>query len=77
MVNVEGRLQIDEERGVIYFFSKKDNANLLRIEGVPKVQKGYVIDIHLVAPGNEHHHRDPEHPWVDGAICAVKLMPRK
>ena len=73
MLNVEGRLQYNRERGVIYFFDEKTKACLLRIEGVPPVPDGDQIDIHLVHPGSEHHHADPAHPWVDGAICAVKL----
>lgn len=72
MINVQGRLQYDRERGVVYFFDDK-NECLLRIQGVPPVEDGNQIDIHLVQPGCEHHHVDPKHPWIDAAICAVKL----
>lgn len=72
MINVEGRLQYDRERGVVYFFSDT-NECLLRIEGVPPVADGNQIDIHLVHRGCEHHHADPKYPLNDGAICAVKL----
>jgi len=72
---VEGRLEYDRTRGVVYFFSEKGKDCLLRIEGVPPVQveEGNQIDIHLVAPGGEHHHVDPVHGFRDGSICAVKL----
>lgn len=73
MQTVEGRLQYDRERGVVYFFADRAGDCLLRIEGVPPVPKGHQIDIHLVDKGNEHHHADPKHPFIDGAICAVKL----
>jgi len=76
-INIEGRLEYDRSRGVIYFFGGK--GCLLRIEGVPAtaIEKGDQVDVHLVAPGCEHHHVDPKHGWGDGAICAVKLQPRK
>ena len=79
MINVEGRLQYDPRRGVVYFFAEKNKECLLRIEGVPEIpiDQGTQIDIHLVNPGAEHHHVDPVHDFVDGAICAVKLKPRK
>lgn len=75
MLNFQGRLQYDKERGVVYFFDDKSKTCLLRIEGVPPTaaESGDQIDVHLVNPGAEHHHADPKHPWVDGAICAVKL----
>lgn len=73
MINVQGRLQYDRERGVVYFFDDKTGVCLLRVEGVPPVDEGNQIDIHLVHPGLEHHHVHPVHPRIDGAICAVKL----
>ena len=78
-IRVEGFLEYDRTRGVVYFFSEKGKECLLRIEGVPptSVEEGNQIDIHLVEPGGEHHHVDPVHKFVDGAICAVKLKPRK
>lgn len=74
-INIEGRLEYDRARGVVYFFAEKTKDCLLRIEGVPPVQveEGNQIDIHLVTPGGEHHHVSPNHHWIDGAICAVKL----
>ncbi len=80
MLSVEGRLQYDRKRGVIYFHGCQGEA-LLRIEGVPEVPEGHQIDIHLVEPGGEHHHGDYDGKgriedgslWDDGAICAVKL----
>lgn len=74
-IRIEGYIEYDRARGVVYFFSEKGKDCLLRVEGVPPVQveEGNQIDIHLVTPGGEHHHADPKHPWIDGAICAVKL----
>ena len=72
-INIEGRLQYDRARGVVYFFG--GNGCLLRIEGVPAtaIEEGDQIDIHLVNPGGEHHHVSKPEGWSDGAICAVKL----
>lgn len=74
-INIEGRLEYDRARGVVYFFAEKTKDCLLRIEGVPPVQveEGNQIDIHLVTPGGEHHHVHPKLGLGDGAICAVKL----
>lgn len=76
-ISVEGRLEYDRTRGVVYFFGGK--GCLLRVEGVPatQIEEGNQIDIHLVNPGAEHHHVDQGDGWNDGAICAVKLQPRK
>jgi hypothetical protein len=77
-IKIEGYLEYDRTRGVVYFFDEKGKDCLLRIEGVPetKVEEGNQIDIHLVNPGGEHHHVEPKEGWGDGAICAVKLKPR-
>ena len=66
-------------KGKAYFFDEKGKDCLLRIEGVPpvKLEEGNQIDIHLVNPGGEHHHVSKPEGWGDGAICAVKLKPRK
>lgn len=69
---IRGVLTVDPVRGVAYFHAE-DGGCHLRIEGLPPVPAGHQIDIHLVAPGNEHHHRNPQAAFVDGAICAVKL----
>lgn len=76
-IRVEGTLEYDRTRGVVYFFGEK--GCILRIEGVPAtaIEEGDQIDIHLVNPGAEHHHVEPKEGWGDGAICAVKLKPRK
>jgi len=85
-IRVDGYLEYDRTRGVVYFFGERPAGEvvrnrecLLRIEGVPPtaIEEGNQIDIHLVEPGGEHHHVDPVHKFVDGAICAVKLKPRK
>jgi hypothetical protein len=72
-IRVEGVLEYDRTRGVVYFFGGK--GCLLRIEGVPPtaIEEGNQIDIHLVNPGAEHHHVSEPEGWSDGAICAVKL----
>ncbi len=78
-IRVEGVLEYDRTRGVVYFFSEKGKECLLRLEGVPPtaVEEGNQIDIHLVEPGAEHHHVHVPLGIGDGAICAVKLQPRK
>lgn len=81
MLNIQGRLQYDRPRGVIYVFDDKAGTCLLRIEGVPPVPDGQQIDIHLVHPGCEHHHENCGNrgllirgaPKDEGSICAVKL----
>lgn len=72
-IRVEGVLEYDRTRGVVYFFGGQ--GCLLRIEGVPAtvIEEGNQIDIHLVNPGAEHHHVSKPEGWSDGAICAVKL----
>lgn len=80
-MNVQGRLQYDRKRGVIYFFDDATGACLLRIEGVPPVPEGRQIDVHLVHKGCEHHHFNCGNVGLvmkgadfdDGAICAVKI----
>lgn len=74
-IRVEGILEYDRTRGVVYFISEGGKDCLLRIEGVPPtaIEEGNQIDIHLVNPGGEHHHVDPQRGWGDGSICAVKL----
>jgi len=76
-IHVEGRLEYDRTRGVVYFFGGK--GCLLRIEGVPPtaIEEGNQIDIHLINQGLEHHHVNEPEGWGDGAVCAVKLKPRK
>ena len=83
---VEGRLEYDRTRGVVYFFGERppgkivrSNECLLRIEGVPptEIEEGNQIDIHLVNPGAEHHHVHEPEGFGDGSLCAVKLIPRK
>jgi hypothetical protein len=74
-IRVDGYLEYDRTRGVVYFFNEKGKDCLLRIEGVPPtaIEEGNQIDIHLVNPGGEHHHVSKPEGWSDGAICAVKL----
>ena len=78
-IRVEGVLEYDRTRGVVYFFSEKGKECLLRLEGVPPtaVEEGNQIDIHLVEPGGEHHHVHVPLGIGDGSICAVKLQPKK
>lgn len=85
-IRLEGYLEYDRTRGVVYFFGKRpagkvvrSNECLLRIEGVPPtvVEEGNMIDIHLVEPGGEHHHVHEPLGIGDGSLCAVKLKPRK
>ena len=82
MRNVQGRLQYDPQRGVMYFFNDKTGECLLRVEGARDVPEGHQLDIHLVEPGNEHHHehcgnRELVLPGAGrdlGSVCAVKLV---
>ncbi len=80
-MKVPGILQYDRDRGVIYFFDDQSKECLLRIDGVPNVPEGEQIDIHLFAPGGEHHHENCGNrgllmkgvPREIGAICAAKM----
>jgi hypothetical protein len=82
MINMTGRLQYDQPRGVLYFFDDKTGVCLLRIEGIPQgIPDGNQIDIHLAHPGNEHHHEHCGQRQIlkkgvtrdEGVVCAVKL----
>ncbi len=80
-MNAQGRLQYDRDRGVIYFYDDATKECLLRIEGLPHVQEGNQIDIHLIQDGGQHHHENCGNralvmrgaPRDEGVICAVKL----
>lgn len=76
MIRLKGTLQVDSERGVLYFFDEKGGCRL-RIVGVPPSPEEYQIDIHLVSQGSERHHEGCRGKFasskVEGMVCAVKL----
>lgn len=70
--SIRGVLKYDRRRGVVYFFPDEASATcVLRVEGIPQVKIGHMIDIHLFGPNGSHHHG-----FCD-AICAEKIKKGK
>ena len=72
---IEGTLEIDHERGVIYFHRKDTGSTLLRICSLPPIERGFkygdIIDItHMQGVSLPH-----VPPFVPGQSCTTCRMP--